>query len=62
MDPLLALTIVAHAGHAHESGGAAALAAIGLAAMIIPLVVLGFIGRAFWRAAKRDAEEPPVSP
>jgi hypothetical protein len=61
MSLLVLLAPLAHAGHAHESGGAAALAAIGLAAMIIPLVVLAFIGRAFWRASKRDSEEPPVT-
>jgi hypothetical protein len=60
MDSLALSTILAHAGHGHGPGGAE-LAAIALAAMIIPLIVLVFIGRAFWRAAKRDSEEPPVS-
>jgi hypothetical protein len=47
--------LLAHAGaHGH---GSAALAAIAIAAMVIPLVVLGFIGRAFWRSAKREQEE-----
>jgi hypothetical protein len=55
---LLALVApLAHAGHGHDPG-APELVAIAIAAMVIPLVVLGLIGRAFWRAAKRDSEEP----
>jgi hypothetical protein len=56
MDPLALPEILAHAGHGHGPG-AAALAAIAVAAMVIPLVVLAVIGRAFWRAAKRDSEK-----
>jgi hypothetical protein len=48
--------LLAHAGP-HGHGPSAALAAIAIAAMVIPLVVLGFIGRAFWRSAKREQEE-----
>jgi hypothetical protein len=46
---------IAHGGHGIH-GPAWALAAIAIAAMVIPLVVLGFVGRFFWRAAKRDEE------
>jgi hypothetical protein len=59
---------VAHAGHGIH-GPAWALAAIAIAAMVIPLIVLGFVGRFFLRAAKRDAEaeqrrveRPPGAP
>jgi hypothetical protein len=54
MDLSAALEI-AHAGHGIH-GPAWALAAIAIAAMVIPLIVLGFVGRFFWRAAKRDEE------
>jgi hypothetical protein len=46
---------IAHAGHGIH-GPAWALAAIAIAAMVIPLLVLGYIGRVFLRAAKRDEE------
>jgi hypothetical protein len=46
---------LAHAGHAIH-GPAWALAAIAIAAMVIPLAILGFVGRFFLRAAKRDEE------
>jgi hypothetical protein len=52
---LAGLLELAHGGHAH--GNTAPLAAIAIAAMVIPLVVLGFIGRAFWRSSKRDEAE-----
>jgi hypothetical protein len=58
MPPAVIILLLAHAGHGHGPGGAV-LAAIAIAAMVIPLVVLGFIGRAFWRAAKRDSEQQP---
>ena len=58
MDPLALPAILAHAGHGHGPGGGE-VAAIAVAAMVIPLVVLVVIGRAFWRAAKRDSEELP---
>jgi cbb3-type cytochrome oxidase subunit 3 len=48
------MELLAHAGEVH--GEPLALAAIAIAAMVIPLIVLGFVARAFWRAAKRDAE------
>ena len=53
MTGLTVLLPLAHAGHAHGAGGAE-MAAIGVAAMVIPMVVLVFVGRMFWRAAKRD--------
>ena len=46
---------VAHGGHGIH-GPAWALAAIAIAAMVIPLLVLGYVGRVFVRAAKRDEE------
>ncbi len=50
-----ALFLVAHGGGGgHSHAGEIGLAAIAIAAMVIPLVVLALIGRAFWRAAKRD--------
>jgi hypothetical protein len=52
---LSAVFELAHAGHASH-GPAWALAAIAIAAMVIPLIVLGFVGRFFLRAAKRDEE------
>jgi uncharacterized membrane protein len=56
--------LVAHAGPGVDHAGEIALAAVAIAAMVIPLIVLGFMGRVFWRAAKRDEEaarssEPP---
>ena len=58
MDPP-ALLLLAHGGEgaAHSHAGEIGLAVIAIAAMVIPLVVLAFIGRAFWRAAKRDDEQ-----
>jgi hypothetical protein len=52
---LSALFELAHGGHGIH-GPAWALAAIAIAAMVIPLVILGFVGRFFLRAAKRDEE------
>ena len=54
MDLSLALEI-AHPGHGVD-GHAWAMAAIAIAAMVIPLVALGYVGRVFLRAAKRDEE------
>jgi hypothetical protein len=45
---------LAHPGHGHGPGGAE-LAAIAIAAMVIPLVVLGVVAWLFWRSAKRDS-------
>jgi hypothetical protein len=54
MDLTAALEI-AHAGHGIH-GPTWTLAAIAIAAMVIPLVILGVLGRIFLRAAKRDDE------
>jgi hypothetical protein len=54
MDPS-PLFDLAHAGHGIH-GPAWALAAIAIAAMVIPLLILGFVGRFFLRAAKRDED------
>jgi ABC-type glycerol-3-phosphate transport system permease component len=53
----LTFTVLAHSGHGHEDG-AAALAAIGVAAIVIPLIVLVVVGRLFLRAARRDDDAP----
>ena len=61
LSPLFEL---AHAGHGIH-GPAWALAAIAIAAMVIPMVALVFVGRYFVRAAKRDEEarlHPPGGP
>jgi hypothetical protein len=50
------MDVLAHAGPGLEHGSEVALAAVAIAAMVIPLVVLAFIGRAFWRASKRDEQ------
>ncbi len=50
-----ALLPLAHAGHGHGAG-ATELAAIAVAAMVIPLAVLGFVGWSFYRSAKRERE------
>ena len=42
--------------HSHSQAGEIGLAIIAIAAMVIPLVVLGFVARAFLRAAKRDEQ------
>jgi uncharacterized membrane protein YhiD involved in acid resistance len=48
------MELFAHAGvHVH---GGAELAAVAVAALVIPLIVLAVVGRMFWRAAKRDSE------
>ena len=57
MVALNALLPLAHAGHGHDGGGADALAVIGVAAMVIPLTVLGFVGWGFYRSAKRERED-----
>ena len=54
MDPS-PLFELAHAGHGIH-GPVWALAAIAIAAMVIPMVILVFVGRFFIRAAKRDEE------
>ena len=46
--------VLAHGGHGH--GESLPLAAIAIAAMVIPLCILGVIARLFLRAARRDAE------
>lgn len=53
----LFITVLAHGGHGHE-GGAAALAAIAIGAMIIPFIVLVVVGRLFLKAARRDEDAP----
>jgi hypothetical protein len=57
MDPAPLLEL-AHGGHGIH-GPAWALASIAIAAMVIPMVVLVFVGRHFIRAAKRDEEARP---
>jgi hypothetical protein len=52
LSPVLEL---AHAGHGIH-GPVWALAAIAIAAMVIPFLILGFVGRYFIRAAKRDEQ------
>jgi hypothetical protein len=52
---LSAVFELAHGGHGIHGPGWA-LAAIAIAAMVIPLIVLGFVGRFFLRAAKRDED------
>jgi hypothetical protein len=54
MDPS-AIFELAHLGHGIH-GPAWALAAIAIAAMVIPLIILGFVGRFFLREARRDEE------
>jgi hypothetical protein len=49
------LVLLAHAGHDHP-GNLEALAPILVAAIIVPLVVLGVVARLFWRAAQRERE------
>ncbi|HLM10277.1 MAG TPA: hypothetical protein VK307_11230 [Thermoleophilaceae bacterium] len=51
------MDLLAHAGHPVYDHPA--MAAIAIAAMVIPLLVLVFLGRVFWRAAKRDEEQRP---
>jgi hypothetical protein len=51
--------LLAHAGHPVYDHPA--LAAIGIAAIVIPLVVLGVVGRIFVRAA-RDEERDTKTP
>jgi hypothetical protein len=52
---LTAVFELAHGGHGIH-GPAWALAAIAIAAMVVPLIILGFVGRFFLRAAKRDED------
>ncbi|HZG48693.1 MAG TPA: hypothetical protein VEY90_04165 [Thermoleophilaceae bacterium] len=51
------LELLAHGGHPIYDHPA--MAAIAVAAMVIPLIVLAVIGRVFWRAAKQDEQDPP---
>jgi hypothetical protein len=53
---LSTLTLLAHPGHG-ISGHPEALVPIAIAALVIPLLVLGVVGRMFWKAAKRDEEK-----
>ncbi|HEX2416447.1 MAG TPA: hypothetical protein VHJ37_14650 [Thermoleophilaceae bacterium] len=46
--------LIAHAGHPLYDHPA--MAAIAIAAIIVPLVVLAVVGRIFVRAAKKDRE------
>jgi hypothetical protein len=55
---LLAQAVAQGASHSSEDdGGSLALSLVALAAMLVPVVVLGFVGRIFWKAHKRDEEE-----
>ena len=45
---------IAHAGHALYDHPA--MIGISLAALIIPLLVLAYVGRFFWRASKDDPD------
>jgi hypothetical protein len=49
--------LLAHSGHPVYDHPA--MAAIAIAAMVIPFVVLAVIGRIFWRASKDDEQESP---
>ena len=49
--------LLAHQGHGH--GEPLELAVLAIAAMVIPLIVLGFVGRSFWRSAQRDPDRVP---
>lgn len=51
------MLLLAHGGHPVYDHPA--MAAIAIAAMVIPLIVLVFIGRIFWRASKEDEHERP---
>ena len=53
---VMAAVLIAHGGGVGHEAGEAALVALGIAALVIPLVVLVFVGRIFLRAAKRDAD------
>jgi hypothetical protein len=57
MDPS-PLFELAHGGHSGH-GPPWALASIAIAAMVIPMLALAFVGRHFIRAAKRDEEARP---
>jgi hypothetical protein len=46
------MDLIAHGGHALYDHPA--MMAISLAALIIPLIVLGFVAKIFVRSAKRD--------
>jgi hypothetical protein len=48
------MDLIAHGGHALYDHPA--MMAISLAALIIPLLVLAFVGRFFWRASKDDPD------
>lgn len=48
------MDLIAHGGHALYDHPA--MIAISLAALIVPLVVLAYVGRFFWRASKDDAD------
>ena len=56
MAVLHALLTLAHAGHGHGGYGGIELAAIMIAAMVIPLTILGLVGWAFYRSARREHE------
>ena len=48
------MDLIAHGGHALYDHPA--MMAISLAALIIPMFVLVFVGRLFWRASKDDPD------
>lgn len=51
------MPLLAHGGHPLYDHPA--MAAIAVAAMVIPMIVLAVIGRIFWRASKEDEREHP---
>jgi hypothetical protein len=46
--------LLAHPGHALYDHPA--MAALAIAALVVPMVVLVVVGRVFWRAAKNDPD------
>ena len=54
--------VVAHGGGVGHEAGEAALAFLGVSAMVIPLLALVFVARFFIRSAKRDAERTESGP
>ena len=48
--------LIAHGGGVGHEAGEAALAFLGVTAMVVPLLILVFVARFFLRAAKDDRE------
>jgi hypothetical protein len=59
---LAPLAALAHTSPGLGHGSEVALAVVGVAAIVIPLIVLAVVGRAFWRAAERDEERSRSAP